>query len=111
MGTPVQRIALGGAARAVRGTGSWLVRRIKLQRRLVAELALEDYRHEWLLSGCSILALAAVLIPLLVLFGLKYGIIQNLLGPLIENPSYREITPLTSGNFGPQLFASMRARP
>ncbi|HEX5419682.1 MAG TPA: FtsX-like permease family protein [Gammaproteobacteria bacterium] len=91
-------------------TGSWLLRRLRRQRRLVAELALRDYRHEWVLSGCSILALAAVLIPLLVLFGLKYGIIQNLLGPLVENPRYREIAPLTSGNFDPQWFASMRAR-
>ena len=54
--------------------------------RLVGRLALDDYRHEWVLSGCSVLALAAVLIPLLVLFGLRYGIITNLLDPLFENP-------------------------
>jgi len=78
--------------------------------RLVGRLALDDYRHEWVLSGCSVLALAAVLIPLLVLFGLRYGIITNLLDPLIENPRYREISPVTSGRFTPEWFDTMRAR-
>ena len=79
--------------------------------RLVGNLALDDYRHEWVLSGCSVLALAAVLIPLLVLFGLRYGIITNLLDPLIENPRYREIAPVTSGSFNPEWFERMRERP
>ena len=78
--------------------------------RLVGRLALDDYRHEWVLSGCSVLALAAVLIPLLVLFGLRYGIITNLLDPLIENPRYREVTPVTSGRYTPEWFETMRAR-
>ena len=78
--------------------------------RLVAGLAFDDYRHEWVLSSCSVLALAAVLIPLLVLFGLRYGIIANLLDPLVENPRYREISPVTSGHFTPQWFDTMRAR-
>lgn len=77
---------------------------------LVAGLAFDDYRHEWVLSACSVLALAAVLIPLLVLFGLRYGIVANLLDPLIENPRYREIAPITSGHFPPEWFESMRAR-
>ncbi len=86
-------------------------RTLRRQLELVGRLAFDDYRHEWVLSSCSVLALAAVLIPLLVLFGLKYGIIQNLLGPLISNPRYREITPISSGSFGPDWFAQMRARP
>jgi putative ABC transport system permease protein len=84
--------------------------RLKRRALLVGRLALDDYRHEWVLSGCSILSLAAVLIPLLVLFGLKYGIITNLLDPLVRNPRYREITPITSGSFGPEWFATMAGR-
>jgi putative ABC transport system permease protein len=80
------------------------------QLRLVARLALDDYRHEWVISGCAVLALAAVLIPLLVLFGLKYGIITNLLDPLIQNPRYRELAPIGSGNYVPDWFTTMRAR-
>jgi len=57
-----------------------------------------------------VLALSAVLIPLLVLFGLKYGIITNLLDPLIENPRYREVAPIGSGNYEPAWFDEMRSR-
>ena len=78
--------------------------------KLVWGLAFDDYRHEWVISGCAVLALAAVLIPLLVLFGLKYGIITNLLDPLIENPRYREIAPIGSGNYAPEWFEQMRER-
>ena len=77
---------------------------------LCARLAFDDYRHEWVISGCSVLALSAVLIPLLVLFGLKYGIITNLLDPLIENPRYREVAPIGSGNYETDWFDEMRAR-
>jgi putative ABC transport system permease protein len=77
---------------------------------LCARLAFDDYRHEWVISGCAVLALAAVLIPLLVLFGLKYGIITNLLDPLIENPRYREVAPIGSGNYEPDWFDEMRDR-
>jgi putative ABC transport system permease protein len=79
--------------------------------RLVAGLAFEDYRHEWIISGCAALALSAVLIPLLVLFGLKYGIITNLLDPLIENPRYREVAAIGSGNYEPDWFEAIGARP
>jgi len=78
--------------------------------KLVTRLAFEDYRHEWVISGCAVLALSAVLIPLLVLFGLKYGIITNLLDPLIQNPRYREVAPIGSGNYDPDWFATMQAR-
>lgn len=77
---------------------------------LCARLAFDDYRHEWVISGCAVLALSAVLIPLLVLFGLKYGIITNLLDPLIENPRYREVAPIGSGNYQPDWFEDVRAR-
>jgi len=82
------------------------VRRLEL----CGRLAFDDYRHEWVISSCAVLAMSAVLIPLLVLFGLKYGIITNLLDPLIENPRYREVAPIGSGNYGPEWFTEMRAR-
>ena len=77
---------------------------------LCARLAFDDYRHEWVISGCAVLALSAVLIPLLVLFGLKYGIITNLLDPLIENPRYREVAPIGSGNYEPSWFEEVGSR-
>lgn len=104
------RTILDEARPALTAAGQRLVRRLGGQLKLVSRLALADYRHEWVLSGCAVLALAAVLIPLLVLFGLKYGIITNLLDPLVENPRYREIAPLGSSRYPPQWFADMRAR-
>lgn len=84
--------------------------RFRRQFALVAGLAFEDYRHEWVISGCAVLALAAVLIPLFVLFGLKYGIITNLLDPLVQNPRYREVAPIGSGNFEPAWFDELGER-
>lgn len=78
---------------------------------LVGRLAVRDYRHEWVMSGCYVLALAAVLLPLLVLFGLKTGIISNLLSPLKEDPRYREIIPSSSGRFASDFFDEMQVRP
>lgn len=98
------------AARVRRAAGAAGERLLGRRLRLAGGLALDDYRHEWVISACSVLAMAAVLIPLLVLFGLRYGIITNLLDPLIENPRYREITPVTSGRFAGEWFERMRER-
>ncbi|MGB5468412.1 MAG: peptide ABC transporter permease, partial [Sedimenticolaceae bacterium] len=62
-------------------------------------LASRDYAHEWQMSGCFVLALAAVLGPMLVLFGLKFGVVGGMLDQLIENPENREIRPVSSGRF------------
>lgn len=99
-----------GATQALDVLTHSVARRLGRRFKLVSRLALADYRHEWVLSGCAVLALGAVLIPLLVLFGLKYGIITNLLDPLIENPRYREIAPLSSGRYTPEWFANMSGR-
>lgn len=78
--------------------------------RLITELAAQDYRHDWIMSACYVLALAAVLMPLLVLFGLKFGIINNLLEPIKQDPRYREIVPIGSGNYSSGWFLSMAER-
>jgi putative ABC transport system permease protein len=80
-------------------------------RRLVVFLAWRDYWHEKLMSICFILALSAVLVPLLVLFGLKYGIVTNLLTPLKEDPRYRQILPVGSGKYAPEWFETMAGLP
>lgn len=77
----------------------------------VGYLAMRDYFHEWVMSGCYVLALAAVLLPLLVMFGLKTGIISNLLSPLKEDPRYRQIVPGSSGHYDTAWFEAMQQRP
>ncbi|MCB1772395.1 MAG: ABC transporter permease [Gammaproteobacteria bacterium] len=74
-------------------------------------LATRDYGHEWQMSSCFVLALAAVLGPMLVLFGLKFGIIGGMLDQLIQNPENREIRPVGSGRFEQDWFDRMRHRP
>ena len=74
------------------------------------KLATRDYGHEWQMSGCFVLALAAVLGPMLVLFGLKFGIVGGMLDQLIENPANREIRPIGSGRFDQGWFDAMRRR-
>ena len=73
-------------------------------------LASRDYAHEWQMSGCFVLALAAVLGPMLVLFGLKFGIVGGMLQQLVENPENREIRPVSSGQFDLDWFTGMQGR-
>lgn len=61
----------------------------------VCVLALADLRHEWRMSLCLVLAVAAIAAPLLLFFGLKNGTVQTLRKRLLDNPVSLEILPLT----------------
>lgn len=74
-------------------------------------LSYKDYFHEWRISGAYVLALAAVLGPMLVLFGLKFGIIGSLIDELVQDPRNREIRTLGSGRFGRNWMNEMAKRP
>ncbi len=73
-------------------------------------LASRDYAHEWQMSGCFVLALAAVLGPMLVLFGLKFGIVGGMLDQLIDDPRNREIRPIGSGHYQRVWIGTLRQR-
>lgn len=73
-------------------------------------LATRDYFHEWQMSGCFVLALASVLGPMLVLFGLKFGIVGGMINQLIEDPRNREIMPIGSGKFSKAWMEEMSRR-
>ncbi len=77
----------------------------------VIRLALRDYLHEWRMSSCFVLALAAVLAPMLVLFGLKFGVVSSMVDVLVEDPRNRELRPLGSGRFDAAWFERLAARP
>jgi putative ABC transport system permease protein len=77
---------------------------------LVAGLALLDLRHEWILTLCMVLAIAAVLAPLLILLGLKYGTIETMRERLIEDPVNREIKPSRTLQLAPTWFKTFSAR-
>ena len=79
--------------------------------RNIFRLALTDYFYEWQMSSCFILALAAVLAPMMILFALKFGIIGSMMDQLIEDPRNREIRPVGSGHYDPDWFSAVQAKP
>lgn len=81
------------------------------QWRTAVSLAVADFRHEWRVSICLVLALAAVLGPLLALFGLKSGIVGTMRARLRADPVNREIVIQGHHQLAPEWFAAMRARP
>jgi putative ABC transport system permease protein len=74
-------------------------------------LAGKDYRNEWQMSGFFVLALAAVLGPMMILFALKFGIVGSMLANLIEDPRNREIRPIGSGRYDQAWIEQLSARP
>lgn len=77
---------------------------------LMPRIAIKDLRHEWVLTSTLVLAIGAVVAPLLLLLGLKYGVVEYQLTRLIENPSFREITPLKGEEIPPERIEEWRAR-
>lgn len=78
---------------------------------IAVSLALSDLRHEKGLAFTAALACAAVLAPLIVLFGLKAGVIAGLRAELIENPRAREILNTQNRAFDAAWISAQRARP
>lgn len=77
---------------------------------IVFSLARADLKHEWILTTCLVMAIAAVLSPLLLLFGLKFGTIETLRHRLVQDPRNREIRPMISKSFTRDWFEEMKAR-
>ena len=62
------------------------------------------------MSGFSVLALAAVLGPMLILFGLKFGVVGTMFDKLVNNPRNLEIRAVGSGYFDQQWFDTVRGK-
>ncbi|MEM9551898.1 MAG: ABC transporter permease [Pseudomonadota bacterium] len=76
---------------------------------LVFNLALRDLFHHRVHLICNVAVLVGVLVPLLVLFGIKNGVYDALIGRLLSNPATLQID--TSGNdtFYPEDAEKVRA--
>lgn len=72
-----------------------------------------DLRHDRVAVFCQALALAAVLVPLMVLLGLRAGIIGTLIARMDADPAMRLILPEVTGanRFDAAWFAQWSARP
>lgn len=78
---------------------------------MVLRLALADLRHEGVLFLCSVFGCAAVLAPLIVLFGLRQGVVAGLRAELLEDPRAREIVSVVNRTLEPDLLARLAADP
>jgi putative ABC transport system permease protein len=76
-------------------------------------LVAADIRYERVTVLCQALALAAVLVPLMVLLGLRAGVIGTLVERMDRDPAMRLILPDVTGanRFDADWFARWRARP
>lgn len=64
--------------------------------KLLVELSLRDLLRDWVYLLCNVAVLAGVIVPLLVLFGVRNGVYDALLGRLLSDPATLQID--TSGN-------------
>lgn len=56
-------------------------------------LSLSEIKHEWMLNSILVISIASIIAPLLILLGLKYGLIDYWTTSLVQDPVNREITP------------------
>lgn len=73
-------------------------------------LAMADLRAEPLLAACTVLSLAAVLAPLVILAGLRAGVVQGLRDALLQDPRAREVTTAANRSFDSALLDRLAAR-
>jgi len=78
---------------------------------LLGKLALEDLWHDRKVSLCIAASLVAVIAPLLLLFGLKHGVVSQLQDELLRDPRNLEIKMLSSGNYDDAWITALRQRP
>ncbi len=75
---------------------------------LVLWLAMKDLLHEKLITINLILGTAAIIAPLLILFGIKFGIIETMSNRLINDPKNLEIRPISSRSYTQFWFESIK---
>ena len=74
-------------------------------------MAWKDFLHEHLLSFCGVLAFAAALTPILLLAGLRFGIVDTLSQRLLNSPATLSITPYGSVRFTQERLAELASHP
>lgn len=78
---------------------------------LLAGLVWKDFCHERVLSFCAVFALAAALTPLLLLCGLRFGLVHLLSERLLERPDALLLTPYGAQRYNDAFFQRLRACP
>lgn len=74
------------------------------------QLAVQDLLHDRRLFFCFTAALVAVLAPLLIVFGLKFGVMDGALERLKEDPRNREVVGIGNRRFDAAWFREIERR-
>mgnify|MGYP000415461255 CR=1 FL=1 len=78
---------------------------------LLVELAARDLWHDRKVSLCIVASLVAVIAPLLLLFGLKHGVVSQLNNDLLSDPRNLEVRMLGNYNLASDWFEQVRSQP
>lgn len=78
---------------------------------LSARLAVADLRFERIAAICQIVGLAALLVPLLILLGIKNGVLAERTAALLSNPESLRLTIARTGDYPRSLLERLRADP
>ena len=79
--------------------------------RLLLKLSISDLLHDRKVSFFIIASIVAVVAPLLLLFGLKFGIVSQMRTELLSDPRNLEIRMLASAKLDDQWFARLNQTP
>lgn len=78
---------------------------------LVLKLVRQQLRHEWLAAACLCIAMAAALVPVLMILGLKEGTVQTMRQRLAADPANLEVRMPISTHISSQEVESISALP
>ncbi|AYF02852.1 hypothetical protein PY32053_03278 [Paracoccus yeei] len=78
---------------------------------LPLRLALAELRHARIWTLCQVIGLAALLLPLLILFGIKNGVIADRTAALLQDPEALRITIARTGSYPAALITELSADP
>jgi putative ABC transport system permease protein len=79
--------------------------------RAIIRFAAASMLHEWVAILCLILALSAVFSPVLVILGLKSGIIAKMRANMLSDPANLELIPRNQMSVDGNLLAQVQAIP
>lgn len=78
---------------------------------IVLGLALRDLGRDRFFFLCNVAVIVGVLAPLLVLFGVKNGVYQALIGEMMANPATLQIDTLGNNSFTAEQIETLRSWP
>ena len=76
---------------------------------MIVGIAIADLRHDWKMFACYAIALSAVLAPLMVLYGLKHGVVSALTAQLLADPANREVLVVGNQRYSSDWLARLVA--